>query len=198
LDAFMNLAELAPTLLEIAQAPIPPEMTLPSFLPLLKGLDQPERSKVFLERERHANVRKGDLSYPIRAVRTAEFLYIRNLRADRWPAGDPEMHKAVGPYGDCDSSPSKASILADPGSAFFHLAFAKRPAEELYRLPSDPAQTNNLAAVPEYAAKKAELAKALDQWMRETGDPRVDADADPWSGYAYFGNPEPMPVSTGK
>lgn len=197
-DAFVNLGELAPTILEIAQAPIPPEMTLRSFLPLLKGELQAERTHVFVERERHANVRKGDLSYPVRAVRATEFLYIRNLRPGRWPAGDPEMHKAVGPYGDCDNSPTKSEILEEPESPYFKLAFAKRPAEELYHLPSDPGQTNNIAADGRFAAKKADLSQLLDRWMRETGDPRVDPGADPWSHYVYFGNSEPMPQSSPK
>ena len=39
-------------------------------------------------------------SYPARAVRTEQFLYIRNYRPDRWPAGDPEMYFAVGPFGE--------------------------------------------------------------------------------------------------
>lgn len=43
------------------------------------------------ERERHANVRRGDLSYPVRAIRMNDYLYIRNFRADRWPAGDPQQ-----------------------------------------------------------------------------------------------------------
>ena len=38
---------------------------------------------IFIERERHANVRHDNQSYPIRAIRTRDFLYIRNLRPDR-------------------------------------------------------------------------------------------------------------------
>ena len=71
------------------------------------------RDHVFVERERHANVRRGDLSYPIRGIRTKDFLYLRNLRPDRWPAGDPAGLFAVGDYGDVDSSKAKDFILAN-------------------------------------------------------------------------------------
>lgn len=113
--------------------------------------------------------------YPARAVRTSEFLYIRNLRPDRWPAGDPELVYAAGTFGDCDESPTKQLIVArrdDPQWArYFELCFAKRPAEELYDLRKDPAQTHNVAGQPEYAAARLRLRGRLEGWMKETGDP---------------------------
>ena len=154
---------------------------------------QPGRDMVFVERERHANVRKGDLSYPARAVRTKEFLYIRNLRPDRRPAGDPEMWKAVGPFGDCDGSPSKEFLLGHRDESefakLFQLAFAKRPAEELYDLSKDPHQIVNVADRSEYAAAQKKLRASLDRWMTETKDPRATSDDDPWDRYPYYGSP---------
>jgi hypothetical protein len=166
-------------------------MTGQSLLPLLLGKKQNGRDMVFVERERHANVRKSDLSYPARAVRTGEFLYIRNFRPDRWPAGDPEMWKAVGPFGDCDGSPSKEFILGhrdEPKVAsFFHLAFEKRPSEELYDLSTDPHQLMNVADQPNYAAARKTMRAGLDRWMSETKDPRAASDDDRWDRYPYFG-----------
>ena len=60
---------------------------------------------MFIERERHANVRQGNLSYPASAIRTKDYLYISNFRPDRWPAGDPQLDVAVGPFGDIDGGP---------------------------------------------------------------------------------------------
>ena len=78
------------------------------------------------------------LGYPCRAMRTRRFLYIRNFRPDRWPAGDPEKYVSVGPFGDVDGGPTKDVILnrrEEPAmSRFFRLSFDKRPAEELYDL----------------------------------------------------------------
>ncbi|PYI87935.1 MAG: heparan N-sulfatase, partial [Verrucomicrobia bacterium] len=193
IDAFVNLADLAPTFLHAAGLKPLPGMTGQSLLPLPTGKTQPGRDMVFVERERHANVRKGDLSYPARAVRTKEFLYIRNLRPDRWPAGDPEMWKAVGPFGDCDGSPSKEFLLGHRDESefakLFQLAFAKRPAEELYDLSKDPHQIVNVADRSEYVAAKKKLRARLDRWMTDTKDPLATSDDDPWDRYPYFGSP---------
>jgi hypothetical protein len=157
-------------------------------------------SMVFLERERHANARKGGLGYPARAVRTREFLYIRNLRPDRWPAGDPEMWKSVGPFGDCDNSPTKDLILArraEPAMAkLFELCFAKRPAEELYDLLNDPHQINNVAGQPQYADRLAKLRAELDRWMSETKDPRASGGGDEFDRYPYVGDTKKLRLPT--
>jgi arylsulfatase A-like enzyme len=191
-DDFVVLTDLAPTLLEAAGLTPPAAMTGRSLMPLLAGAPQAGRDKVFLERERHANVRRGDLSYPARAVRTRDFLYIRNLRPDRWPAGDPEMYFAVGEYGDIDGGPAKDLLLARPANPaiakYAELAMAKRPAEELYDLRKDPGQIDNVAMQADYAAAKKDLRAALDTWMRDTADPRISTDDDRWDRYPYFGN----------
>ncbi len=192
-DDFINLMDLAPTCLEAAGLKPLPEMTGRSFLGLVTGAEKPgSRNTVFLERERHANVRAGDAGYPIRAIRTREFLYLRNLRPDRWPAGDPEAYKdPKRAFGDCDDGPTKNYILDhrdEPGMRqFFQLCFAKRPAEELYDLSKDPHQINNVAGHPEYAAAQKQLRAQLDQWMKESADPRSVKDDDHWDSYPYFG-----------
>lgn len=190
-DAFINLSELAPTFLEAAGVTPPGSMSARSLLSLAAGAPSKGRDHVFLERERHAHVRRGNLSYPVRAVRTNEWLYIRNVRPDRWPAGDPDMVFSVGPYGDIDGGPSKTQMLerqSDPAiSRLFALATAKRPAEELYDLRADPQQVRNVADQPQHAAAKAQLRRMLDQWMRTTGDPRATADDDRWDRYPYYG-----------
>jgi arylsulfatase A-like enzyme len=112
-DDFINLMDLAPTFLAAAGLKPLPEMTGHSFFGLLTGEEKcGSRNVVYLERERHANVRAGDAGYPMRAIRTRDFLYIRNLRSERWPAGDPQIHKdPPRPFGDCDLGPTKQYIL---------------------------------------------------------------------------------------
>ena len=192
-DEFVVLTDLAPTFLEAAGLPVPAGTTGRSLLPLLGGATPADRDRVFVERERHAQVRRGDLSYPSRAVRTDQFLYIRNYRPDRWPAGDPEKYFAVGPYGDIDGGPSKDLLLArrtDPRIApAFASATGKRPAEELYDLRKDPHQLVNVAASRDYDGAKKELAASLDRWMRTTNDPRLTDDDDRWDRFPYYGNP---------
>jgi arylsulfatase A-like enzyme len=189
-DGFVTLADLAPTFLEAAGLKPPSEMTGRSILGLLTGKEKPGgREMVFVERERHANVRRGNLSYPARAVRTRGFLYIRNLRPDRWPAGDPELYHSVGPFGDCDDGPTKRLILSRPDERHFRWCFEKRPAEELYDLRQDPYQLDNLAGRPEYRASQQKMRALLERWMRETRDPRATSDDDAWDRYPYYGAP---------
>jgi arylsulfatase A-like enzyme len=201
-DDFINLMDLAPTFLEAAGLKPLPEMTGRSFLGLVTGREQPgSRNEVFLERERHANVRAGDAGYPSRAVRTRDFLYIRNFRPDRWPAGDPQAHKdPMREFGDCDDGPTKQHILQnrdDPGG-YFRLCFGKRPAEELYDVRNDPDEIHNLAKEPGQAATVRRLRSQVEQWMRDTADPRAASDDDHWDGYPYFGGRQKPPADTGK
>ncbi len=192
-NAFISLSDLAPTFLEAAGVTPPDSMSGHSILGVAAGGRAQGRDNVFLERERHAHVRKGNLSYPVRAIRTDEWLYVRNVRPDRWPAGDPEMVFSVGPYGDIDGGLSKTLLLErrdDPVIArFFALATARRPAEELYDLRADPGQLINVAAEPKHGAVKARLRHMLDEWMRTTGDPRGTTDDDRWDRYPYYGQP---------
>ena len=191
IDAFVSHTDLAPTFLDAAGLRPPDGMTGRSLLPLLRGERVAGREQVFVERERHANVRRGDLSYPVRAIRTKDFLYIRNFRPDRWPAGDPEQYVAVGPFGDIDGSPSKSLLLDSQTdrtiAPFFQMATAKRPAEELYDLRRDPHQVKNVAGQLEHRAAQRRLREELDRWMRTTGDPRATVDDDRWDRFLYYG-----------
>lgn len=178
---FVSIADLAPTILEAAGLAPPPAMTARSLFGAAR------RDHIFLERERHANVRRGDLSYPVRGVRTKDFLYLRNLEPGRWPAGDPEFYWAVGPYGDVDNSPAKELLLREKPQPSFDLCFGKRPAEELYDLRSDPGQVRNVAAGPAYQAARKDLARRVEQWMKDSGDPRAKGPTEMWDRAPYSG-----------
>ena len=188
-DDFISFTDIAPTFLEAAGLERLPEMTGRSFLDVLlggkSGRVDPARDKVFVERERHTVCRPGDQSYPVRMIRTHEFMYLRNLRANLWPAGDPDVFR------DIDGSPTKTEILrrrTEPEIVpFFKLACAKRPAEELYDLSKDPQQIHNVAGRPEYADQQRKLRAALDRWMLETDDPRARGETDLWDKVEYVG-----------
>ena len=177
-ESYINLASLAPTFLDAAGLEVPDTMTLPSLLPQLEGADAAGARRVFLERERHAQVRADSGSYAVRGVRNDSFLYLRNFFPERWPAGDPEAVLSVGAYGDVDNSITKMLILdgrqpAGDTTDYYRLAFGKRPAEELYDLTRDPEQLHNLASDPDYAANLSELGSELEDFMISTGDPRA-------------------------
>jgi N-sulfoglucosamine sulfohydrolase len=192
-ESFVNLTDFAPTLLEAAGLQPSPEMTGRSLMPIFSETALRKwPNALYLERERHANVRKGDVGYPSRAIRTKDFLYIRNFHPERWPAGDPEKWVAVGAYGDCDNGPTKEYILAhrdEPGAKqSFELAFGRRPAEELYDLKNDPHQMTNVAMRAEFVATRQRLDGQLQGWMRDTADPRATGGGDSFDTYPYFGD----------
>ena len=177
IDDFVNFIDFAPSFVEAAGLEAE-TMSGQSLWPLFAGEKQ-DRDQVYLERERHANVRKGDLSYPMRAVRDHQYLYIRNMMPERYPAGDPTVHQSVGQYGDVDNSITKFLIMSMEGKSksgspdYFKLAFDKRPEEELYDVVADPYQLNNLADDETLATVKENMRKKLQNWMEETGDLRA-------------------------
>ena len=52
---------------------------------------------------------------------------------------------------------------------YLQLAVAKRPAEELFDIVKDPGCLDNLAARPEFASVRAQLAKQLEDYLRWRG-----------------------------
>ncbi len=192
-EDFVSMADLAPTFLEAAGLKPLPEMTARSFLDVLlsdkEGQVDPRRDHVLTGMERHAWARPGGVGYPMRAIRTADFLYIRNFKPERWPAGDPPA------YRDIDGSPTKNYMLAhrdDPRvRPLFRLAFEKRPPEELYDLRRDPGQLHNVADDPAYAQAKARLAERLTSELKATADPRALGKGGVFDTYPYLGRRPP-------
>lgn len=192
---FINLRELAPTFLKAGQTPVPEGMAerdlIPLFLAEGSGRIDPARNSVILGRERHvASAREGFLPYPQRAIRTGEFLYIRNFEPDRWPMGTPgvvlddsfsdlnalEQNTFIG-FGDLDGSPTKRWVIEhrkEPENRrFYDYALAKRPEEELYDLRKDPDYLTNVADQKDYAEIKLKLRQELMDTLVAENDPRV-------------------------
>ena len=157
------------------------------------GRVDPKRDAVYTARERHVLCRPNNASYPVRAIRTHEYLYIRNYKPDLWPAGDPDiiLPNWTEPYGDVDSLGSgiKTYMLEhqnDPDvQPLMKLAFGKRPAEELYDLNKDPDQMRNVAAKESYKAIKEELSSRLTEHLKQTGDPWETGETPKWDVYDY-------------
>jgi arylsulfatase A-like enzyme len=171
----VNLADLAPTFLEAAGLKPLPEMTGQSLAPLLEGKSQVGRDMAFVERERHANVRAGDLRYPARAVRTREFLYSTTFaRID----GRPAIRKCGKRW-----VLSAIATARQARSSFWDGATIRGSN------PNDPYQITNLAYRVEFNRPMTKLKIALARWMADTPDPRDSIDDDRWDRYSYFGDP---------
>lgn len=201
LKDFVSTTDLAPTFLELAGIDVPEVMTGKSLRPLLEspqsGLVDPEnRSYVLHGKERHVPGQEEHMGgYPCRAIRTFDFLYIRNFEPTRWPSGTPHYQKAAIPYcwlGDCDNGPTKTYMVEqrfkdEHHKRLYELAFGKRPAEELYDCRKDPEQLVNVAGVPAYAEIKEELATRLTEQLEKSGDPRVVGGAELFDQVPYLG-----------
>ncbi len=197
---FVSLTDLAPTFLSAANVAVPDAMTGQSLLPIFQseqgGRVQPERDDIVYGRERHTDCQEGGpTGYPSRALRTDDYLYIRNYRPERWPAGTPRRDEAYKPnawLGDCDNGPTKFYLWAnrdvdDAHRRYYDLSFAKRPAEELYVLATDRDQIRNVVDDPALAEIKQKLAAQLTEYLRRTSDPRETAAEAKFDEYPYIG-----------
>lgn len=142
----------------------------------------------------------------MRAIRTRDFLYIRNFHPDRWPAGDPNGFKKPGAqpftyeqmedrtqhaFADIDAGPPKAWIVQhgdEPGvQKLYQLAVGKRPEHELFDLRTDPFATKNVASESAYVNELKRFQQRLMAELKRTGDPRTLARGEIFESYSYGG-----------
>lgn len=193
IDDFVSLVDLAPTILEAAGLEAHAEMSGRSFWPVLRssrsGIVDASRDFAVTAFERHTVARRGGVGYPMRAIRTHKYAYIRNYEPDRWPAGDPDFNAPPqGFFGDVDRGAAKTYLMAhalDPEIRRYYLmAYGRRPAEELYDMEKDPDQLHNIAADPAMSEIKQHLIWKLNAYLQQTGDPRQSG-ATPWDSYPF-------------
>lgn len=209
----VSLIDLMPTILDAAgiEYPGPHEMSGQSLIDILTSgaeeMKNPFRDAVYFGRERHSSSRWNNLGYPQRAIRTHQYLYIRNFRPERWPAGSPrriedgQLTPLHSGYHDIDAAASLDVMTEQADDPYFnrylYLSVGKRPAEELYDIPNDPGCINNLALNPDYEKITRSFRNRLSVKLEETGDPRVTAKEDVWESYPRLRGPMrkfPVPV----
>jgi N-sulfoglucosamine sulfohydrolase len=194
-EDIVSLTDIGPTILDIAGIDQPSSMTGKSLKNVLlakeSGLIDPNNDFTVTAFERHSWARKGGLTYPIRALRTQEWLLIHNFRPERWPSGDPPPFVPIyyKDYGDVDQSPTKRFMIDNRDNkeieALFVLAFDKREEFELYHIPTDPENLNNRAGNPESEAILTELKVQLASYLESAGDP-VLKDSRHWDSMPFY------------
>ena len=200
--SLVGFTDLTATIHEATGIQAPKEFPLSgkSFLPLLLGkADQEPRMAVFSGRERHSSSRFNTLGYPQRCIRTKDFLYVRNFKPERWPAGPGQKLSGkpgskLGPehggYHDIDACPSLSFLIQgrnDPKiKVFFQLAVAKRPKEQLFDIRKDPGCLVNLAEDPGFKKIRDDLSGKLTAYLKTTADPRVTGGGDIFETYPRY------------
>ena len=162
--AIASWIDILPTCLEVAGGKPPDSLSGRSFLAVLRGQRSEHRDKVFIT---HSG--DGDMNrYPLRAVRTRDWKYIRSLDPD----AEHHTHVDKAAKGDgrdyWDSWVEKAKV--DSTAAAIVRRYHKRPAEELYDLNSDPWELKNLAADENHADRLKSQRADLDAWMKDQKD----------------------------
>lgn len=154
--------DLAPTFLEAAGQPVPPEMTGKSFLKLLKGELFEGRKFVFAERGAHGSALPGSSSgFDLARVvvgKTHKLIYNAMGELPYAPVdfGGERFWKEI-------VKMHESGKLAPTQDRLYFAA--RRPMFELFDLQADPFEMNNLAGKPESAATEKQLKAALQEWM---------------------------------
>jgi len=173
-DAMIEYLDVPPTLLAaIGEDPMKSDTGCPdakgyrgfdgrSFLDVLLGKSDHLRDYVFAQ---HTTV--GIIGYkqpyPMRSARDVRYKFVRNLMPENtYEIGG--IHKGQ-PLDSWKVDAEHDPALAKRIDWLYH-----RPGEELYDLQTDPMETNNLAANPEFVTVKARLNGQLDAWMAQQGD----------------------------
>jgi arylsulfatase A-like enzyme len=167
-EGLASTIDLAPTLLDIAGAAIPPHMEGSSIRVTLLRLGDEDastgtaaagREAVFAQRNWHGT------DDHMRSVRTERYKLIINLY-NQEPFGLPP---------DVAQSDTWQSLLERHAqgrlSPIQRTNFTlPRPEVEFYDLRRDPHEYTNRAWAPEYAEEQERLLRILDRWMAETDD----------------------------
>ncbi len=209
----VGFVDITATILDAAQVTFPkdrPALAGRSIVDLLKkkgsGRLDPSRKYVYAGRERHSSSRWNNNTYPQRAIRSQDYLLIRNFHPERWPAGTPQKFEAngeLGPehggYHDIDACPSLSFLIANRDhpeiGKYFHWAVDHRPEWEMFDTNKDPGCLVNLAEDPAHKKEFKKLSRQLNKYLKESGDPRMNGNGDIWEKYKRYSRirsfPEP-------
>ena len=163
-DAMVSWIDVMPTLIEFAGGRVPANIDGTSFANVLLGKSDKHRDVIY-------TTHSGDgimNVYPIRALRTRRFKYIRNLRPDCYHSNHSDIHRRDGAGAYWDSWDEAAK--SDPKAAAIVAKYYRRPPVEFYDLAKDPTEQNNLVGKPEYEMQIKKMSAMLDEWMKEQGD----------------------------
>lgn len=158
-DELINWVDIAPTVLSLAGAPIPPHYQGRAFLGDARSVVP--RAYAFAGRDR-----MDEAFDHVRVARDQRWHYIRNM----WPRIPYAQRNTYMERMNATRALRRGraeGILT--GAAALWMAEVK-PAEELYDAAHDPQMVRNLAADPAHADTLARMRRALDEHLAAVGD----------------------------
>ncbi|MFA6545838.1 MAG: sulfatase [Limisphaerales bacterium] len=162
--AMVSWVDFTPTLIELAGGTPPPGLDGRSFAGVLLGRAAKHLDEIFTT---HSGDGKMN-AYPVRALRTERFKYIRNLCPQY--AHTTFIDRARNEDGLKYWRTWVAAAQTNAGAAAIVKRYHERPAEELYDVVADPDEKRNLAASSERAQTLRQLRERVDAWMKGQGD----------------------------
>lgn len=157
-DRLISFVDLAPTVLSLAGVPVPQHMQGRAFW---GDSAQAPRTYVFGARDRI------DESYDrVRAVSDGRYKLIRNYFPER-PYILPVGYRDRGVIMQEILRLQQEGRLSGPPALW---TSPVRPFEEFYDTASDPEEIRNLIDDPSWRPAAERLRRALDEWVRDTGD----------------------------
>ncbi|MEO2163201.1 MAG: sulfatase [bacterium] len=161
--ALTSLADLLPTLLELAGAPVPEAMDGRSLARVLRGETDEHHAAVFGSHTHH----RQEPMVPSRSIRVGDWKYIRNYRPDA-------VFKNAVMMTSASWGAIKAEAQTDSDLAQRVANLERRPPEELFNLADDPWELTNLAGKPEASSELEDLRRQLDAFLERQADPLLD------------------------
>jgi arylsulfatase A-like enzyme len=158
-DDLVNLIDLAPTLLSLAAVKVP--SYIQGKVLLGDGKDKP-RKYVFGGRNR-MDLSSNDY---IRTVRGKRYRYIRNFTPDVPYAQRIDYMEKMPIMQEWRRLHAEGKLTGAQKAFFRH----PKPPEELYDIPADPHEVNNLSDSPQHQRILKRMRAALERWIKETGD----------------------------
>lgn len=175
-DGLTSHVDVLPTVLDLLDLPIPDDLDGRSFRGLVGDADDKYTPREYVRAEMTWHERYA----PMRAVRTADFKYVRNF----WK--QQRVHLPADVFGSRAGRELREEYYV-----------SERPREELYDLTGDPHERENLAssrgplsppgsagmfdspgagadADPDYADDVRRLRQHVHDWMQATDDPLLD------------------------
>jgi arylsulfatase A-like enzyme len=166
-EELVNNVDFLPTLGEYLDVDVPENVEGRSYAPLLTGDAEGDRGESHYEpRERVFGEQTYHCYYnPIRWVQTEDYRLIVNFTSAPVIGGNFPVHQMY-------RFATKPEYPDDPANSYHETV-------ELYYTAEVPVQSTNLAGDDGHADIERKLLDAMDEWMRATDDPLLEAEDGP-------------------